>query len=103
MNKNPANRRRVRRESVVMLAYCRTATGRDGDIAILDLTAEGCCINAQALRVNAGLRVRIRPAQFEVLTGVVRWVSHGYAGVEFDKPLYRPAAEHLQRIWASNR
>lgn len=103
MNRDPVNRRRARRESVVMLAYCRTATGRDGDVAILNLTAEGCCLNAQGVRVSTGLRVCIRPAQFEVLTGVVRWVSRSCAGIQFDKPLCGPAAEQLQRIWSTKR
>jgi hypothetical protein len=29
----------------------------------------------------------------------VRWTSHGFAGIEFDKPLYAPVAEHLKRIF----
>lgn len=86
-----------------MWAFCRTATGRTGDVAIVDLTADGCCIFTKALPVSEGLRVRIRPDQFETLAGVVRWASRGYAGIEFDKPLYGAVADHLQRSWSSTR
>jgi hypothetical protein len=85
------------------LAHCRTATGRDGDVFIVDLTAEGCRIFTKAVPLSEGLRVRIRPGQFETLSGVVRWVRRGFAGIEFDKPLYGPVAEHLQSIWRSSR
>lgn len=96
-------RRRSRRESVIMMAHCRTATGRSGDVAIVDLTAEGCCIFTKAVPVGQGLRIRLRPEHLDCLTGVVRWAARGYAGVEFDKPLYGAVADHLQTIWASNR
>jgi hypothetical protein len=103
MSKDHENRRRARRWSVIMSAHCRTATGREGHVAIVDLTAEGCRIFTKALPVSEGLRVRIRPAEFECLAGVVRWASRGYAGIKFDKPLYGPVAEHLQRAWSSRR
>lgn len=86
-----------------MWAVCRTATGRSGDVAIVDLTAEGCCIFTKGVPVGQGLRVRIQPAQFESFAGVVRWVAKGYAGVEFDKPLYGAVAHHLQKMWSSKR
>jgi hypothetical protein len=86
-----------------MFAHCRTATGRQGDVSIVDLTAEGCCIFIRAVPVSEGLRVRIKPEQFESLAGVVRWVRRGYAGIEFDKPLYAPVADHLKRAWSSTR
>jgi hypothetical protein len=53
--------------------------------------------------VSEGLRVRIRPAEFESLAGVVRWASRGYAGIKFDRPLYTAVAEQLQRAWSSSR
>jgi len=87
MGTHQESRRRAQRQSVIMWAFCRTATGRTGDVAIVDLTAEGCCIFTKAVPVGQGLRVSIRPTQFESLSGVVRWTARGYAGIEFDKPL----------------
>ena len=84
-----------------MSATCRTATGRSGDVAIVDLTAAGCCVFTKAVALSAGLKVRIHPANFQVLPGVVRWASRGYAGIQFETPLYGPVAEQLQRAFAS--
>jgi hypothetical protein len=91
------NQRRASREGVAIAANCRTATGRHGDVVIVDLSAMGCRIFAKSLPLSAGLRLRIRPENFESLAGAVCWVSQGFAGIEFEKPLYGPVAEHLQR------
>lgn len=84
-----------------MSATCRTATGRAGNVVITDLTAEGCCIFTMAVALSAGLKVRIQPANFQVLVGAVRWAGRGYAGIHFEKPLYGPVAEHLQKTFAA--
>ena len=96
-----SNHRKSQRAPVTLSATCRTATGRSGDVVIVDLTAEGCRIFTRALGLSVGLQVRIRPANFEVIPGVVRWVAGGYAGIEFERPLYGPVAEHLQRGFSS--
>lgn len=97
------NQRRASRASVFMPAVCRTNTGRQGEVTIVDLTAEGCRIFTKALPVSEGLKLRIRPANFESLPGVVRWVRGGFAGIEFDKPLYGPVADHLQKAFHIER
>ena len=96
----PINQRRTLRAGVTITATCRTATGRHGDVVIVDLSETGCRVFAKALPLSAGLRLRIRPQQFESLAGVVCWVNQGFAGIDFDKPLYGPVAEHLQRVFA---
>jgi len=95
------NQRRASRPPVVMPAVCRTDTGRQGDVTIVDLTAEGCRIFTKALSLSEGLKLRIRPQNFESLPGVVRWARGGFAGIQFDRPLYGPVAEHLQRAFNS--
>jgi hypothetical protein len=97
------NQRRASRSPVVMPAVCRTDTGRQGDVTIVDLTAEGCRIFTKALPLSEGLKLRIRPLNFESLPGAVRWVRGGFAGIQFDKPLYGPVADHLQRVFNSSR
>lgn len=86
---------------MTMIARCRTATGRVGDVVITDLTSEGCCIFAKAVPLSSGLQVRITPANFQPLAGVVRWASRGYAGIQFEMPLYGPVAEHLQKAFSA--
>ena len=93
---HPSNSRRSERERIYLPATCRTSTGRKGPVMITDLTAQGCRLFLRALPVTVGLRIRVKPDTFEPLSGVVRWVRRGDAGVEFDKPLYGPVAEHIQ-------
>jgi hypothetical protein len=97
------NQRRASRASVLMPASCRTATGRRGDVSIVDLTAEGCRIFTKAVPLSVGLKLRIRAQSLESLPGVVRWVRGGFAGIEFDNPLYGPVAEHLQRVYSAGQ
>jgi hypothetical protein len=61
--------RRAKRASVFASASCRTATGRQGDAFIVDLTAERCRIVTKAVPLSVGLHLRIRPEQFESLAG----------------------------------
>jgi len=97
------NQRRGSRAPVTMSAVCRTDTGRQGEVTIVDLTAEGCRIFTKALPLSEGLKLRIRPQNFESLPGLVRWVSGGFAGIEFDKPLYGPVADHLIKAFSAGR
>lgn len=93
------NNRRSARPEVVIQAFCRSETGRRGDVTIVDLTAEGCRIFTKAVPLSPGLKLRVRPENFESLYGTVRWARGGFAGIEFDKPIYGPVAEHLQRVF----
>lgn len=92
--------RRAARRAVVMDAQCRVA-GAAGKVSIVDLTAEGCCIALRGLHLRAGQAVRIIPDSFQPLPGTVRWVAPGFAGIEFDSPLYGPVADHLQKTFAA--
>lgn len=87
--------RRFSRSSVSMPVQCRTHSGVRGLGEISDISTEGCCIRPTSLRFRVGSRVMIRPPGMEVLTGVVRWISGGVAGVEFDRPIYGPVLDHL--------
>lgn len=82
-----------------MHAFWRSDTGRQGEQAIVDLTAQGCRVFTKAVPLNLGLNIRVRPQDFESLPGIVRLARGGFAGIEFDKPLCGPVAEHLQRVF----
>lgn len=84
-----------------MDAECRVPGGSFGKVSIVDLTSEGCCIFSRGLILREGLAVRITPTAFQALPGMVRWTARGYAGIEFDSPLYGPVAEHLQKTFAA--
>jgi hypothetical protein len=69
-------------------------------VSITDLTIEGCCISYPCSTLEVGQEVTIRPEKMNDISGTVRWVSAEGAGIEFERPLYQPVAEHLQREFA---
>ena len=93
--------RRAERRAVSMNAQCRTGSGLRDVGHILDLSANGCCIATNSLFFRVGVRVVVRPEGLEGLSGVIRWIGDGKAGVEFDVPLYGPVLEHLARLHAA--
>jgi hypothetical protein len=97
----PFLQRRSRRQPVSLAAQCRTASGLRDRGEISDITAEGCCLQMAGPFFRVGMRVVIRPQGLEGLTGIVRWISGDFAGIEFDRPLYAPVVDHLVRLHAT--
>ena len=93
----PSNHRRGIRNSVAMTARVRSTGGMVWDVVVTNLTAEGCCIAKPDIRLRAQQRVSIKLESLEYLLGHVKWALESTAGIEFDRPLYGPVAEHLQR------
>lgn len=81
-------------------ALCRAPDRSEHDVVISDLTAEGCGICTMGLELEVGHRVTVRPEALEHLAGQVRWSSGTKAGIEFERPIYVPVAEYLQREYA---
>jgi hypothetical protein len=94
------NNRRSDRRPVVIHAECRTQTGLFGRVEIMDLTPEGCRIFAKGLPMRVGQRIRLKPQNFQPIPGIVRWIEYDFAGIEFERPLYLPVIEHLQKTFA---
>jgi hypothetical protein len=93
----PPNDRRNRRDAVAMTARVRSTGGMVWDVVVTDLTAEGCCIAKPEIRLRDRQRVSIKLEAIDYLLGTVKWAQASTAGIEFDRPLYGPVAEHLQR------
>lgn len=72
-------------------------------VRISDISAEGCRLSADSLYFRIGMRLVIRPAGLEGLTGVVRWVLGDTAGVEFDTPIYGPVLDHLATLHSAGK
>ncbi|GAM05032.1 MULTISPECIES: PilZ domain-containing protein [Novosphingobium] len=87
--------RRSVRKPVSMTVQCRTHSGLRDTGEIYDLSPEGCCIQITGMFFKVGGRIVLRPAGLEAFSGVVRWISGDFAGVEFDRPLYGPVVDHL--------
>jgi hypothetical protein len=90
--------RREDRQSLAMNAQCKTPQGRR-IVAVSDLSTKGCRLSLASIRLNIGHRVTLRPDDLEGLTGTVRWIADGFAGVEFDYPLHTAVVDHLCRIY----
>lgn len=93
----PVDERRARRLALAMPARCRTLSGFAEDVVIRDVSEGGCRIAGAVLKMCAGDRLLLRPPGMESLAALVRWANRHEAGVEFERPLYGPVVEHLQR------
>lgn len=93
--------RKAERLQLVLPARCRSRSGFLDRVVITDISVCGCRIESFALTMNVGDLVVLRPEGLEGLCGVVRWVKDHAAGIEFDRPLYRPVVEHLHRTHSS--
>jgi hypothetical protein len=93
--------RQSERKQVLILAKCRKRAGISDPVSITDLSAEGCSISYPCSTLTVGQKVTIKPATMDGIPGTVRWVSADGAGIEFERPLYGPVVEHLQREFAN--
>lgn len=91
--------RRSHRLQLVLPAKCRSRSGYVDHVVISDLSEGGCRIDSRGLVHHVGDMVVIRPQCLEGLTGVIRWIKGHSAGIEFDRPLYRPVVDHLHRTY----
>jgi len=89
--------RKETRNAVKLGAKCRTVSGIRDEGAIHDISSRGCCVTMRTLYLRIGSRVIVRPDGLEGISGIVRWIAGGRAGVEFDTPLYGPIVEHLSQ------
>ena len=80
-----------------MTARLRSTGGMYWDVVVTDLSAEGCNIAKPDIRLRANQRISIKIESIDYLLGHVKWAAELSAGIEFDRPLYGPVAEHLQR------
>lgn len=97
MRSSPSNNRRHGRDAVAMTARVRSTSGLALEVVVTDLTAEGCCIAKPNLPLRDRQRVSVKLESIDYQLGTVKWAHMATAGIEFDRPLYGPVAEHLQR------
>lgn len=87
--------RRSARKPVNMPVQCRTQSGLRDNGEIFDISEEGCCLQITGLFLKVGGRLIMRPSGLEPFSGIVRWISGDFAGVEFERPMYGPVVDHL--------
>ncbi|MEO5598083.1 MAG: PilZ domain-containing protein [Novosphingobium sp.] len=89
--------RKSERLRVTMIAKCKAPDGDDSDVVIVNFTQEGCCIDLNGTAAQVGQPTLVRLESGDALTGTVRWVKNGKAGLEFDHPVSRQRVEYLRR------
>lgn len=90
-------KRRSLRAEVGIGANCRTDTGRRAFMAMIDLTAAGCCVFGREVVLTVGQKVTLNPDCLAPIRGTVRWSRGSLAGLEFENELYPAVFEHLAR------
>lgn len=93
-------KRRSNRQPITLEAGFRGPSGDERHIIVIDLSAEGCRIDRNGFRLFVGQHLLLRPEAFEPIRATVRWITPAHAGLEFDRPLYGPVVQHLQREFA---
>jgi hypothetical protein len=81
----------------ILTARCRARGGSASELVVLDLTMAGCMVATRGLTHKVGQRVLVKLRPLEVLAGTIRWVEDRTAGIEFERPLYKPVLDHLRR------
>ncbi len=92
------NRRRTMRALVKIEAAVSSVHGHTAQMGIGDISAHGCSLNSEAEWLRTGSFLAITLDGGSTLEGVVRWVRHGKAGVEFLRPVPFASAEWHELI-----
>ena len=82
-------------------ARLRNSRGGMTDIAILDLSAAGCMIDARGTGLKEGDRVLVKLEGLEFQPCYVLWIDNDKAGLVFERTLSLSVYEHLQSQLAS--
>lgn len=93
------DQRREDRGSVVLPGGIRHNVTSRAEVKVTDLSARGCRIEAPGRDLDQGSAVFIRLDQLAPLRANVRWYEAGFAGLEFDQPLYVAVLDHLIARW----
>lgn len=89
--------RRAERLRISYRARCKTPAEADRDVTIVNITPEGCCIVLNGATMKLGASILLRLESDECLTGSVRWVRDGRAGVLFEEYLEPRRLDYLRR------
>lgn len=85
-------RRELNREALIR----NCLQGRIGG-QVLDISENGCKLFLHNNSARAGQMITIKMEGLESLSGTIRWIDDGFAGVEFHRQLYPAVVDHLSR------
>ena len=97
--KPPAAKARAKSgAAVIMNARLRLTGGKGFDVIVTELTAAGCSISRVSVELRLNQPVSIKLDTLDYVKGSISWASDATAGIEFERPLYAPVVEPLQRL-----
>jgi hypothetical protein len=78
----PHRRLRATRNRVILSAMLTRHGGGMQDVALEDLSIDGCCVRGY---FNVGERVELCLPRMGCFVADVRWARRGFAGLRFDR------------------
>ena len=88
--------RAQKRHDLQIFGRVFTITG-SRDVAILDLSSDGCRIRDKGAHLTPGARVTLKIGPIGPLTAEVKWRQDAYVGMQFETALYPSVLEHIRR------
>jgi len=82
-----AEARRAARTRASIAVTIASAQGPETAVMIRDISTHGCSLGPCADWMKPGGFVCLRPSGEAAVTGIVRWIRDGAAGIEFVRPL----------------
>ena len=101
MKTSPAEARATERQPVFLNARCRQSSWVVRQVELANLSSGGCRLIAAADSLEAGQDVELRIGQEVQVSGVVRWLEQGDAGIEFDAPLEEAQVRDLAATYSA--
>lgn len=89
------------RAPILWRVQVRAENGLRGLGHMIDLSARGCCIEAEDKPPRIKSRIILRPEGLDGLAAQVQWVRGRQFGAAFDRPIYAPVLEHFIRKHAA--
>ena len=92
----PPSEERSTERAVVDLVLEAVIGNRACQVAMFDLSVEGCKVETADGEITAGEDIAFTLPGEHPVTGRLVWTQDGYAGVFFDQPLHEALVAHLK-------
>ncbi|WP_374285394.1 PilZ domain-containing protein [Novosphingobium sp.] len=93
--------RQETRSPILWRVQVRAENGLRSFGHMIDLSAGGCCIEAEDKPPRIKSRILVRPDGLDGFAAQVQWVRGRQFGAAFDRPIYGPVLDHFVRKHAA--
>src|SRR4051812_15165989 len=81
----------------ILTARCRARGGSASELVVLDLTTAGCLVATGGLTLKVNRRALVKLLPRKVRAAKFLGVEDRPAGIDSERPLYKPVLDHLRR------